>query len=56
MLARIATVDDILHPQPQHQSADSVSRIVDIVSAWLAEFQLLPPVVDDGGTNGVTFG
>jgi hypothetical protein len=56
MLARITTVNDILDPAPEHYDADSVGRIVDIVSAWLAEFQLLPPAVEDGPTNGVTLG
>ena len=56
MLARITTVNDILHPAPEHHNADSVSRIVEIVSAWLAEYQQLPPVVEDGPTNGVTLG
>jgi hypothetical protein len=54
LIARVATVDDVLHPEPQHHNADSVSRIVELVSAWLAEFQLLPPVGDEDGANGVT--
>jgi hypothetical protein len=54
MLARIATVNDILDPEPRQQNADSVSRIVDIVSAWLEEFRLLPSVIDDGPADGVT--
>jgi hypothetical protein len=51
MVARIATVDDILLPQPEHHMADSVPRIVEIVALWLSDFVLLPPIAEEGGTG-----